>query len=56
MKLAILSRRSDLYSTRRLVEAAQFRGHEVFVIDHLKCDMIIEQNALTMYYEGAKLE
>ncbi|WP_258100204.1 30S ribosomal protein S6--L-glutamate ligase [Marinoscillum pacificum] len=56
MKLAILSRRSDLYSTRRLVEAAQFRGHEVYVIDHLQCDIMIEQNALTMYYKGEKLE
>ncbi len=56
MKLAILSRRSELYSTRRLVEAAQFRGHEVYVIDHLQCDIMIEQNALTMYYKGEKLE
>lgn len=56
MKLAILSRKSDLYSTRRLVEAAQFRGHQVYVIDHLQCDIMIEQNALTMYYKGEKLE
>ncbi len=56
MKLAILSRKSDLYSTRRLVEAAKERGHEVKVIDHLQCDILIEQNALTMYYHGEKLE
>lgn len=56
MKLAILSRRPDLYSTKRLVEAAEQRGHEVHVIDHLKCDIIIEQNALAMYYKGEKLE
>ncbi len=56
MKLGILSRKSDLYSTRRLKEAAIQRGHEVKIIDHLKCDMIIEQNALEIYHEGLKLE
>ncbi len=56
MKLAILSRKRDLYSTGRLVEAAKERGHEVRVIDHLKCDIMIEQDALAMYYEGEKLE
>lgn len=56
MKLAILSRKTDLYSTRRLKEAAEKRGHEVLIIDHLKCDMVIQQNALEMYYEGEKLE
>ncbi|MFY0605646.1 MAG: 30S ribosomal protein S6--L-glutamate ligase [Cyclobacteriaceae bacterium] len=56
MKLAILSRKAELYSTRRLVEAAQERGHEVHVIDHLKCDIMIEQNALAMYFKGEKLE
>jgi ribosomal protein S6--L-glutamate ligase len=56
MKLAILSRKKDLYSTRRLVEAAQVRGHEVQVIDHLKCDMMIQQNDLEMVYEGESLK
>jgi len=55
MKLAILSRKSDLYSTRRLKEAGEERGHEVHVIDHLQCDIMIEQNALAMYYQGQKL-
>lgn len=56
MKLAILSRKRDLYSTRRLVEAAQIRGHEVQVIDHLQCDMMIQQNDLEMYYDGESLK
>lgn len=56
MKLAILSRKRELYSTRRLVEAAEVRGHEVHVIDHLKCDMMIQQNDLEMYYEGGSLK
>ena len=41
MKIAILSRRSSLYSTRRLVEAGRERGHEVRVIDTLRCYMNI---------------
>lgn len=56
MKLAILSRKSDLYSTKRLKNAAQARGHDVHIIDHLKCDMIIQQNDLEMYFEGEVLE
>ncbi|MEL7512530.1 MAG: 30S ribosomal protein S6--L-glutamate ligase, partial [Cyanobacteria bacterium J06554_3] len=37
MKIAILSRNSSLYSTRRLVEASETRGHDVDVIDYLRC-------------------
>jgi len=36
MKIAVLSRNANLYSTRRLVEAARERGHEVRVIDTLR--------------------
>ena len=39
MKIAILSRKKSLYSTRRLVEAGADRGHEVRVIDTLRCYM-----------------
>ena len=39
MKIAILSRNPKLYSTRRLVEAAEERGHDVRVIDHIRCFM-----------------
>ena len=41
MKIAILSRSSSLYSTRRLKEAAARRGHEVAVVDYLRCYMDI---------------
>jgi acyl-CoA reductase-like NAD-dependent aldehyde dehydrogenase len=37
MKIGILSRRANLYSTRRLVEAAKARGHQVRVVDTLRC-------------------
>lgn len=41
MKLAILSQKPELYSTRRLVEAATERGHEVQVVGYLQCHMTI---------------
>ena len=41
MKIAILSRSSSLYSTRRLEEAAAARGHEVMIVDYLRCYMDI---------------
>jgi ribosomal protein S6--L-glutamate ligase len=56
MKIAILSRKTGLYSTRRLVEAAAKVGHEVQVIDTLKCYMDITSAHPAIYYRGAKLE
>lgn len=55
VKIGILSRNPTLYSTRRLVEAIQNRGHEARVIDHLKCDIVIEQDKPDIYYKGESL-
>lgn len=55
MKLGILSRRADLYSTRRLVEAATERGHDVNVIDTLRCYMNITSVHPSIHYKGAEL-
>lgn len=55
MKIAILSRGPKLYSTRRLVEAAEQRGHEVIVLDHLKCVLIIEKGNPHIYYGGKEV-
>ena len=52
MNIGVLSRNSSLYSTRRLVEAAEQRGHEVEVIDHLKCNIIMEKKNPTVWYHG----
>lgn len=41
MKIGILSRNPRLYSTRRLVEAGEERGHEVEVLDYVRCYMNI---------------
>ncbi|MCL5974851.1 MAG: 30S ribosomal protein S6--L-glutamate ligase [Methylophaga nitratireducenticrescens] len=52
MKIAILSRNAKLYSTRRLVEAAQARGHEVDVLDVLRCYMNITSMKPEVHYKG----
>ena len=56
MRIVILSRNPKLYSTRRLVEAATKRKHEVFVVDHLKCNIEIERRAPKIYYKGEYIE
>src|SRR3990167_6467387 len=55
MKIAILSRRNDLYSTRRLVEAAKLRGHKADVIDTLRCYMNITSSEPSIHYKGEAL-
>lgn len=55
MKLAILSRNSKLYSTRRLVEASRQRGHSVRVLDPLRCYMRISDEGFEMHYKGAAI-
>ena len=56
MRIAILSRNKELYSTRRLVEAAQERGHEVRVFDHTKLYMVNESGEAGLYYGNEKVE
>ncbi len=55
MKIAILSRKHDLYSTTRLVEAAEKRGHQADVIDTLRCYMNITSAHPTIHYKGKAL-
>lgn len=52
MKIAILSRNPKLYSTRRLKEAAIARGHEVMILDALRCYMNIASNRPSIHYRG----
>jgi ribosomal protein S6--L-glutamate ligase len=56
MNIAILSRDSKLYSTRRLKEAGEKRGHKVDVIDHMKCVLLIEKKNPMVWYNGRKLD
>ena len=55
MKIALLSRNKKLYSSRRLIEAAQERGHEIRTIDVLRCYMNIVSHAPTIHYRGEQL-
>ena len=55
MKIAILSRNPKLYSTSRLVEAARERGHEVRVLDVLRCYMNITSHRPEIHYKGEDL-
>jgi ribosomal protein S6--L-glutamate ligase len=56
VRIAILSRNRKLYSTRRLVEAAEQRGHEVQVLNTLKCYMNIASLRPVVHYRGERLE
>lgn len=55
MKIGILSRSLSIYSTKRLVEAAKARGHEVEVIDTLKCYMDITSTKPMVHYQNREL-
>jgi len=55
MKIAILSRNKNLYSTRRLKEACEAKGHEVDIIDTLHCYMDITSSRPTVRYKGEQL-
>ncbi|XGB41937.1 MAG: 30S ribosomal protein S6--L-glutamate ligase [Nodosilinea sp. LVE1205-7] len=55
MKIVILSRDSTLYSTRRLKEAGELRGHEMQVIDHMRCYMNITSHHPKVMYQGQPL-
>ena len=56
MNIAILSRNSKLYSTRRLVEAGRERGHRVRVLDPLRCYMRIDDHGFAMRYKGRAID
>lgn len=56
MKLAILSRNKRLYSTNSLYEAAVKAGHDVRVIDYVKCHMEITSMRPSIYLGDEKLE
>lgn len=56
LRIAILSRNKTLYSTKRLVESIENKGHEAVILDHLKCDIVIEQDNPLIYYKGAKIQ
>jgi ribosomal protein S6--L-glutamate ligase len=56
MKIVILSQNPNLYSTKRLIEAGKKKGHEIQVVDHSKCDLIIEKKKPGIIYKGEELK
>lgn len=55
MIIYILSRNEQLYSTSRMLEEAKKAGHEVTVINHMHCDLLIENNQFFVLYNGKVL-
>ncbi len=55
MKIALLSQRSYLYTTKRLTEAAEARGHSVRMIDPLGCYMNIASGRPEIHFRGENL-
>ncbi|MEX1062119.1 MAG: 30S ribosomal protein S6--L-glutamate ligase, partial [Balneolaceae bacterium] len=56
LKIAILSRNRKLYSTYRLHETIENKGHEAVVLDHLKCDIVIEKDNPSIFYYGEEIK
>lgn len=55
MNIIILSRKSELYSTSRLAWEIEKSGHKATVLDHLKCDIVSEENNPCIYYGGEEV-
>ena len=55
MRIAMLARNANLYSHQRLKEAAEERGHELDIINTLRCYMNIASRRPEVYYNGEKL-
>lgn len=56
MKIVILSRSKQIHSTKRLQESAEKRGHEVLVLDHLKCMVMVEEGRPRIQHGGQIIE
>lgn len=56
MKIAILSRKQSLYSTARLIAAANAKGYQAEVIDTMRCYMNITSSRPTIHFRGRELE
>jgi len=56
MRIAVLSGNPNLYSTKRLIEAGEKRKHDMLVVDHAKCDLVIEKKNPVIIYKGTVLK
>jgi len=55
MRIGILSRGPQLYSTRSLYRAGQKRGHKMLIIDHTRCQFLIDNKGSEIFYEDMTL-
>ncbi|AWH73223.1 30S ribosomal protein S6--L-glutamate ligase [Dokdonia sp. Dokd-P16] len=56
MRIVVLSQNPNLYSTKRLIEAGEKKGHEMIIIDHTKCNLVIEKKNPTIIYKGKEIK
>lgn len=56
MNIAILSTNKNLYSTKRLVEAGEAKGHNMTVLNHTKCYVVMEPGKPEIYYKDRPVE
>lgn len=56
MKIAMLARNPNLYSHKRLVEAAEHRGHTLDILNTTRCTVHIASHRPTITYNGDRLE
>jgi ribosomal protein S6--L-glutamate ligase len=56
MNIVVLSRDHSLYSTRRLIEAGESNGHNMRIIDHLKCNLVIERGHPKVIFRGEEIK
>jgi ribosomal protein S6--L-glutamate ligase len=55
MRIYLLSRSPSTYTTRRLAESARARGHQVRILDPLRCELFVEERTTAVYYGGRTL-
>lgn len=56
MKIVILSKGPKNYSTRRLKEEAESRGHTVRIVNYAKCYVTLESSNPVVRYEGEEIK
>ncbi len=56
MLIYILSRNKNLYSTSRIYSEGKKAGHQIEIIDHLHCDLLIENNKFVIQHNGRLLK
>lgn len=56
MNIAVLSTNKNIYSTNRLVEAGEARGHNMIVLNHTKCYVVMEPGKPEIYYKDRPVD